>query len=158
MIVRRDNGVVVEILVGIGLAVVIHIPQPCDLVAAQHKNGVVDDFQTERLKQARGEPAPGQFLQRIIDAGNDVNVAVKRANRRATVRKEIESTEEGADIPWIRIRLGEGIDNVRLVARAAHTPSHCRFGKVRRAALGEAPQIGQSAPAHGHKPGRLSVT
>ena len=84
--VLGDLGVVVEVLVEVGFTVVVQVDQASDLVAAEHVDPVVDDFQAQRLKQPGGDPLPGQLagcfarVERLAESRDDPDVTLPGAD------------------------------------------------------------------------------
>ena len=86
--------IVVEVLIKVDLAVSVQVVKPDDLVAAADVDLALDDLQSQRLEQARGDPPPGQALLRPVDALDDPDVAIPGAHRRgAAIGQEVEARE-----------------------------------------------------------------
>ena len=96
--------------------------EPSNLIAARHVQLASDDFHPERLEQTRRKTSPSQLVEFVVDAGNDPYVTVEGADRRATVREEIKSTDERVRVPRIRHGRSEIVDDVRAITTAR---GHC---------------------------------
>src|SRR6185436_18641328 len=107
-----NRAVVVEILVKIRLAVVIQIVQASDLIAASDVNLVLRNNKSQRLIKTRREAFPCQIFQLFVDARDDPNIAVERANRRTSIGEEIQASGTNPRMPRIIFRNGERIDSV----------------------------------------------
>ena len=68
MIVLRHDGIVVEVLVEVRLAVMVQVVQARDLITACHVHFPVDHLEAQRLEQARRIPAPRQLVEFIVEA------------------------------------------------------------------------------------------
>ena len=147
VVVGRDDRVVVEVLVQVGLAVLVEVFQPGDLVAAGHVNFSLNDLQPERLEQTGGEALPGELLERLVDARDDPHVAVEGANRRPSVGEEVEAPKEGAHPVRIREGLGDGVHHVGAVATAGVELAlgGDRLRPVGRTALGQLAEVSSLA-------------
>src|SRR5580765_5828379 len=91
VIIIGYHHVVVKILVEVSFTILVQIVQAIDLVATSDIDRIVDDLQPERLKHPGGKPLPRQLVELVVDAGNNPNVTVKSANRRAAIREEVEA-------------------------------------------------------------------
>ena len=151
VVVGRDDRVVVEVLVQVGLAVPVQVLEPGDLVTAGHINLTLHDLESERLKQTRGEAFPGELLELLIDARDDPHVAVEGANCGPSVGQEVEAPEEGADPIGIRERLGNGVHHVAAIAAAGVELALSRhgLGPVSRPALGQLAEVSGLAGQRG---------
>ena len=143
VVILRDDRVVVEIFVKIRRAVAVQIMQARDLIAAEHVHFVIDDFEAERLKQARRKPPPRELAERVVDAAHNPHVAVKRANRRAPVREKVEAAEERFRLPLVRQTVGDDIHGVRAVVRAKGALRDDLLGEECRTALGQRGEVGK---------------
>ena len=83
--------VVVEALVEVGLAVAVEVAEDDDLVAAGDVDPPVDDLQSQRLEQARGDPPPGQLAVGLVEARDAPDVAVPGAENGLPVRRRNRS-------------------------------------------------------------------
>ena len=143
VVVRRHDGVVVEALVEVRLAVAVQVMQPRELVAAGDVNLAAHDLKAERLKHPGGEPLPRQLALRVIEAADNPHIAVEARNRRATIRQEVEAAEEGLRVPRVRDGRREVIHHVRAVGGAGHGLHHDGFSPTARRALGEGGEAGE---------------
>src|SRR6516165_10461529 len=105
MPLQCQAGVIVEILIEVGLAVAVQIVQLGDLVTAGDVDVAVDDPQAERLVQACGEAFPSDFLEGVVEPGDDPDVTVPGAQGGAAIGKEVKSAKADRSVP--RIILGE---------------------------------------------------
>ena len=84
----RDTGVEV------GLAVVIGVVEPGELVAAEHEDDVVGHDEAERLVEPGCDATPADTLQASVEARDPPDISLDRADRRVTVREEVVAAKE----------------------------------------------------------------
>ena len=83
--------VVVEVLVEVGFAIAVKIDKAGDLIAAKHVDLLIDDLQSQRLKQSTGDAAPSELAESLAEPLDNPNVALPRTYGGATsVAEEVE--------------------------------------------------------------------
>ena len=108
-------------LVKIGLAIMIQIAQPGQLIPSEDMDIAIDDLQSQGLTQAAGETPPAEFVQRGINAADNPDLAFKRAESGIAIRQEIMA----ADVPERFPRgagKGQAVHSIRLAL------AHCALG------------------------------
>jgi len=86
--------------------------------------------------------SPGQFLQRIVNAGNDPHIAVKRADRRAAIGEKVEAAEKTCGhSTGFGNGSGERIDDIRAVAGATRSFGDDWLVEMWRAAFAKRGQV-----------------
>src|SRR5882672_6905420 len=93
MVTRRDRRIAVKAFVEISFAIAVEIMKPDDPIATRDINYIVYNFHAERLKQPRCISFPLNVLQRVIDSGDDPDIAAPGRNRCAAIREKIKSAE-----------------------------------------------------------------
>ena len=139
--VGGEDGVVVEVLVEVGLAIAIEIAQPRDLVTAHHIDFTAHDAQTERLEEPAGEASPREFIEFVVDARHHPDLPLRGANRGATIGKEIETGKERVGLPRIFRGLGDAIHDIGRVVLGSLTLGDHRLRPQRRSTLRQLAQI-----------------
>ena len=98
----RRGVAVAKVLVVIGLAVVVQVVVPRELVPAGRVNDIVHDLETEGFVHTGGEALPREIFQFVVDARDYPDVAVPGAERGAfAIGKKVQSTESHAAFPRI---------------------------------------------------------
>ena len=110
--VRRATDVVVEVLVKVRLAVSIDIVKVRDLIAPEHVDLVVHDLDGPNgWKRPVCKAAPiGRFLQLVVDAAHDPDIAAPRADSGAfPVGEKVETAGAHPSVPGILLGQRKGI-------------------------------------------------
>lgn len=73
-------GIIVEVLVEVGLAISVEINESGNLVATNHVDLVINNFQTEWLIQACSHALPDKFIQVFVQTGDRPHVTTPDGN------------------------------------------------------------------------------
>ena len=93
VIVVGDGYVVVEVLIIIRFAIIVQVMQTRYLVAPEHVNFPINNFQPQWLKETGGKPFPLQLLERFINATNNPYITRHRAHCcGCSILEEIKTT------------------------------------------------------------------
>ena len=113
--------------------------QAGDLIAAQDKNLLVGDNQSQRMMQAGGKSLPADVFELLVEACDVPDITLHRADHRRSVGKEIVTAEKHERVPGIVDWRRDGIDHIGPCA----PQSAARFEDLRPLCRPTARQIAQ---------------
>ena len=94
VIVLAGQGVVVEVLIVVDLAVAVKIVQPRDLIAARYVDGLIDNLDAERFVQAGSDALPGNLVHLAAESVHEPDVAHPRTHGGPSpVLEKVEPTQ-----------------------------------------------------------------
>ena len=97
-----------------GLVIAIAIVQGHDLIAAHDVNQTIDDFEAERLMEARRKSFPAQRGEIVLQDVANPDVAVNGADGDAARRDEVHAAGEEERFPRVLVGQSESVDSVGL--------------------------------------------
>ena len=109
---QGEAGIVVEVLVEVGFAIVVEVVQAGELVAPYSVDLALDDPDSQRHLEAGGVAPPAELVEPVVDAGDDPDVAVPGGERGAAVVEEVHRREAQPRAPGVVVRGCEGIEGV----------------------------------------------